>query len=300
MEFAAKLGAFFAVILAGAWAGRRGLLKQEARQALSWICLHLTLPAAILSGFSPTQARSLLFVTPVALLLAACPFALGLALARAQSPVERACAGISMAGYNIGSFTLPLAQAFLGPQAVTVICLFDIGNAFISCGGSYALAGCLVQTRGALGGMWRRLRGSAPFWANLFMLALALGGLQLPAAVLALLAPAAQANGFISMFLLGLLLGGARQEGGGRPLWRFAAARAGWAAAAAGFCLAVLPGPPQVRQVMAMVCFSPISMLAPVYTELCGGPASRSSRLYFAYFPFSICMLCLCLWRLSG
>lgn len=302
MEFAARLGAFLLVVLLGVWLRKSGRVTASAQQAVEWLCLHVTLPAAILSGFSPAAARGLVPVAGMAFMLAASPFFVGMALRRGAPAAQRACDGIALCGYNIGSFTLPLAQAFLGPQAITVLCLFDVGNAFVTCGGSYALAGRVLGEKGpALGIIWARLRRSAPFWANLFMLCLACGGLQLPGAVLELLAPMARANGFISMLLLGLLLGGGeRQAGGCGHVGRLAAVRCGWALFGAAACLLLVPVPTEARQVMAMACFSPLSMLAPLYVGRCGGQPSVAGKAYLAYLPVSVLGLCLWLWRLTG
>ena len=52
----------------------------------------------------------------------------------------------NLAGYNIGCFTLPFAQSFLGPFAVVATCMFDVGNSIMCTGGTYALTSGLVHT----------------------------------------------------------------------------------------------------------------------------------------------------------
>ena len=57
---------------------------------------------------------------------------------------ERAFNILNLPGYNIGNFTMPFAQSFLGPVGVVATSLFDTGNAFICLGGAYSA--CLLYT----------------------------------------------------------------------------------------------------------------------------------------------------------
>ena len=52
----------------------------------------------------------------------------------------QAFAMLNSCGYNIGNFTLPFVQSFLGPVGVITTSLFDTGNACICLGGAYSVA----------------------------------------------------------------------------------------------------------------------------------------------------------------
>ena len=74
----------------------------------------------------------------------------------------------NLAGYNIGCFTLPFAQSFLGPFAVVATCMFDVGNSIMCTGGTYALTSGLVHTGEKyepvnLRSIAAKLLGSVPF-----------------------------------------------------------------------------------------------------------------------------------------
>ena len=43
---------------------------------------------------------------------------------------------------------MPFIQGFLGPQGVIATCMFDTGNALMTCGGSYALSCALIGSEG--------------------------------------------------------------------------------------------------------------------------------------------------------
>ena len=47
---------------------------------------------------------------------------------------------LNSCGYNIGNFTLPFIQSFLGPVGVITTSLFDTGNACICLGDAYSVA----------------------------------------------------------------------------------------------------------------------------------------------------------------
>lgn len=47
---------------------------------------------------------------------------------------------INFSGYNIGCFTLPFIQSFIGPAGVVATCLFDAGNSVMCTGATYSIA----------------------------------------------------------------------------------------------------------------------------------------------------------------
>ncbi|MFR4007990.1 MAG: hypothetical protein ACLT0Y_00750 [Christensenellales bacterium] len=48
---------------------------------------------------------------------------------------------LNCSGYNIGAFTMPFVQNFLGTFSMVITCLFDMGNAVMCTGGTFALTG---------------------------------------------------------------------------------------------------------------------------------------------------------------
>lgn len=53
---------------------------------------------------------------------------------------------INVCGFTIGCFALPFVQNFFGPGKMIIACLFDIGNAFMVTGGSFAFTSSVLQT----------------------------------------------------------------------------------------------------------------------------------------------------------
>lgn len=107
----------------------------------------------------------------------------------------------NLAGYNIGCFTLPFAQSFLGPFAVVATCMFDVGNSIMCTGGTYALTSGLVHTGEKyepvnLRSIAAKLLGSVPFVVYMLMLICAVLQLHLPQPVYTLTGLIGGANTF--------------------------------------------------------------------------------------------------------
>ncbi len=54
---------------------------------------------------------------------------------------------MNLTAYNIGAFSMPFVQGFLGSSAVIATCMFDTGNAVIASGGSYAIVNSIVGSK---------------------------------------------------------------------------------------------------------------------------------------------------------
>lgn len=92
-----------------------------------------------------------------------------------------------------------------------------------------------------------------------------------PRCIVALAEPIGAANSFAAMFMIGLMI---EIKTKGAELWTvFSTLAVRYAASAA---LALLfyfytPFPLVTRQILALVVFSPVSALCPIFTEKCGG-----------------------------
>ncbi len=102
--------------------------------------------------------------------------AAGYFLARKKSKKEKAFYMMNTSGYNIGAFTMPFVQSFLSPFCMVAACMFDVGNAIMCTGGSYALlSSTLLQEgkqRGRAASFFKKLFSSVSFDAYLLLLVL--------------------------------------------------------------------------------------------------------------------------------
>ena len=126
-EVLMKAGSFVAVIIMGNLLRRAGFFKEEDFYVLSKIVLKITLPAAIISNFSGIDLKpSMLVVTLLGFAGGILYIAVAFFMSIGKEREERAFNILNLPGYNIGNFTMPFAQSFLGPVGVV-----EIGRAHV-------------------------------------------------------------------------------------------------------------------------------------------------------------------------
>lgn len=186
---------------------------------------------------------------------------------------------LNCAGYNIGNFTLPFVQSFLGPVGVIATSLFDTGNAFVCLGGSH---GAALAIKGENGGFSMKrialaLIKSVPFDCYIIMTVVCMAKIPVPAAVTSFAQIIGNGNAFLAMLMIGVgfRLSGSREQIGAGI--RILAVRYGVALLLALGCFFLLPMPLEVRQTLAILVFSPIASAAPAYTGEIDGDVGLAS-----------------------
>ena len=297
-----RVGAFGALILFAYGLKAAGVLRPGDHRVLSKLLTTLTLPAAVVVSFSSfTLEPSLAFLAGLALALNLGAALLGWLLARGRGNGERAFAMLNLSGYNVGAFAMPFLQSFLGPAAVGVACVFDVGNSVMCTGGTYALAGVLAPTGGekaTLGRAAKQLFSSITFDVYLLMFLLSLGGFEVPQGVVDFLSPASSANPCLAMLMIGLMVEWDLKPGYLRRALLLVAGRNLLALGAALAFYFFAPFSLEVRQVMAILLFAPISVVNTAFTEKAGcdpgfaGFASSLSILV-SFFTMSLAVVLL-------
>lgn len=259
---------FAAVILLGYILRRTGFFGENDFHVLARIVLKITLPAAIVVSFSGKEIQlSMLLICLLGFGFGAVYMGLAFLMSRGKTPQKRAFDILNLSGYNIGNFTLPFAQSFLGPVGVITTSLFDTGNAVICLGGAFGVAR-MVQRGGkfSFAEIGKALLRSVPFLTYLFMITLALAHLTLPQPILDFAQIPANANAFLAMLMIGVgfHLSGSRDQI--LDIARILSVRYGVALAGALACFFLLPLALEYRQALALLVFSPIASAAPAFT----------------------------------
>lgn len=276
-----KAGCFVAIIILGWTLRRLGFFKEGDFQVLSKIVLRITLPASIVYSFSDKE------INPSMLLLSVFGFSLGIVyigigylISMGKGKEQKAFSILNISGYNIGNFTLPFAQGFLGPAGVVTTSLFDTGNAFICLGVSYSVA-AMVQ-RGEKFSVMKILRDlckSVPFVTYITMALLALLRVRLPSPVIDFATLLGNANAPMAMLMLGV---GFKISGDSSQICsivKVLLVRYGVAIAIPLSCFFLLPAALETRQTLALLVFSPIASAAPAFTSELGGDTGLSSAV---------------------
>ncbi|MDR4185511.1 permease, partial [Bacillus subtilis] len=117
------------IILAGYLLKRFGILGPKDYRVVQSLEFDLVLPGAIIYSFATNPHQPNLLLISVFSFVASLLPPLAMYLTSRHRPIaERAFLMLNGGGFNIGCFSFPMVQAFLGPAALIPAAMFDIGN----------------------------------------------------------------------------------------------------------------------------------------------------------------------------
>ena len=279
LDIIIRAGCFIAIIALGFTLRRFGVFQASDFRVLSTIVIKITLPCAIITSFAGRQ------IDPAMLSIALLGFGggliyviLGFLLNKTKD--EKAFEMLNLSGYNIGNFTLPFVQSFLGSVGVITTSLFDTGNAFICLGGAFGAASAVKAGNGFdFGRIAKALAKSVPFLCYILVISLNLCSISLPGPIIEFAGIVANANAFLAMLMIGVgfhITANRTQIG---QILRLLAVRYG-VAAVLGMCFwNFLPFDAEVRRALAILVFSPIGSAVPPFTRELGGDVGLSSAV---------------------
>lgn len=278
----AKALAFMGVIVMAYALKRKGFFALKDFDLISRIVVKITLPCAIVYNFSQIGLdASLLALVPLGIACNVLMVALGYLINRKRSREDRAFGAVNLSGYNIGNFTLPFVQGFLGEAGVASCSLFDTGNAVMCTGLTYSVAAAIQGKKGAAGlkGMAKTLFSSLPFDSYLLMTVLVLFHIELPGLFVNFAHTVGNANPFLALLMIGIGFEIRLDRSKIARLFKMLAVRYGTALL---LCLAFVylaPFGPEVRKALAIIAFGPVSSVATAYTGALGGDVELSSAM---------------------
>lgn len=285
---------FIGIILLGYALRRIGFFKEEDFSVLSKIVLKITLPAAIISSFANKEVDvGMLSLSLLGFLCGVVYMLLAYLMYRRGSREQRGFAVMNEPGYNIGNFTLPFVQSFLGPMGVITTSLFDAGNAIICLGGAYSMAGTALGGGNRLSplSIGKKLLGSVPFDAYLLMTIFAILHIPVPFAVTQFAEIIGQGNAFLAMLMIGVgfhLSGDHEQK---ETILRILGVRYLLAILLAFAFYYLLPFGVEVRQTLCILVFAPIGSAAPAFTADLKLDVGLSSAINSLSIVISICCI---------
>lgn len=279
-----KAIAFVLIILIGYICKRRGVFAPTDYQLVSKIVLNITLPCAVISSFAHFQLDlSLLAAVALGLSGNCVMILIALMLTRRETLAAKIFYIFSLAGYNIGCFTLPFAQAFLTPFAVVALCMFDVGNSIMCTGMTYALtASCIGYADGhkdrfSMKSIAEKLLHSAPFVVYISMLILSLVGVQFPKSVYTFTDIVGAANPFLSMLMIGMMFEIKLDKQAMGYVKELFSVRYLTSLACAGAFIYFAPFKQEVNYVIALAFMAPCTIIGPIFVEKLGGNVQLAS-----------------------
>lgn len=279
-----KAIAFVLIILIGYMCKRRGVFAPTDYQLVSKIVLNITLPCAVISSFAHFQLDlSLLAAVALGLSGNCVMLFVALMLTRRETLAAKIFYIFSLAGYNIGCFTLPFAQAFLTPFAVVALCMFDVGNSIMCTGMTYALtASCIGYADGhkdrfSMKSIAEKLLHSAPFVVYISMLILSLVGVQFPKSVYTFTDIVGAANPFLSMLMIGMMFEIKLDKQAMGYVKELFSVRYLISLACAGAFIYFAPFKQEVNYVIALAFMAPCTIIGPIFVDKLGGNVQLAS-----------------------
>ena len=281
LDIIIRAGCFISIILLGWWLKKIGVFQEEDFGVLSKIVIRITLPAAIVTSFAgKTIDPEMLAIVALGMGGGILYILLGFLINGKSDKERRSFEILNLPGYNIGCFTMPFVQSFLGPMGVITTSLFDTGNAFICLGGSFGVASMVKDGTGfSFSRIFRALSRSVPFLTYLLMMGMNLAHIAVPGPVVEFAGIVGGANSFLAMFMIGVgfKLSGDRSQTG--AIVRILSVRYGVAAVLALVCYYLLPFALEVRQALVILVFSPIGSAVPPFTAELKGDVGLSSAI---------------------
>lgn len=134
-----------AIILLGYALKRVGLFGADNYKVLQKMVLYVTLPAAIITSFATGRHDlGLLWISLFGLVCATIPLVAMFVVSRRMPVARRAFLMLNGSGFNVGNFTLPILQTFIGPAAALPAIMFDVGNSIMMSPGNYVTTAALL------------------------------------------------------------------------------------------------------------------------------------------------------------
>lgn len=272
-EVLIKASGFILVIGIGFLAKKFKILKKEDGYTIATIIMNITLPCALFTSASGiTIDGTMLIMLVLGILTNLVMIGVGYFAGRKVEPARRAAYMINCSGYNIGNFTLPFVQSFFPGIGIAYLCMLDVGNAMMCLGGTYAMASSVASSDEVISvkSVAKKLLSSIPFDVYIVIFFLSLFKITLPSPILSIATYIGNANGFLVMLMIGLLLEIKMDRHDVHDVIKILVLRFSWSIGLAALCYFVLPLPIIARQILALCLVAPVTTMATVFSRRCG------------------------------
>lgn len=269
-----KSAAFVFLIALGYLLKSKGVFGQQDYKILVRIVTCITMPCAVLVSFASYPADfSLLIVVGLGFGMNCLMLLAGFLLSKKYPRRTRAVWLNCVPGYNIGAFAMPFVQSFLSPASLVGTCLYDLGNAMMCNGTTFAISKSILDgTKGLnLKRIGNTLLHSVPFLAYIVFLLLTLLQIKIPQQVVTFVTPMANANAFLAMMMVGMMLDLRIEKAIFKEVAGMLTTRLIGAVLAALAFFFLLPLELPIRQALAITVFAPVSMVSTAFTPSAGG-----------------------------
>lgn len=275
-----KSAAFIFLIALGYFFKRIGFFGPQDYKIPVKIVANITMPCAVLVSFASYRPDlSLLVIVLLGFGMNCLMLLIGFLLSQHKPRHTRAVWLNCTPSYNIGAFAMPFVQSFLLPASLVGTCLFDLGNALMCNGTTYALSKNILDgTKGLnLKQIGKTLLHSVPFLTYTAMLLITLFHIPIPQPVVDFVTPMANANPFLAMLMVGMMLDLRLDKAMLKDIAGIVSIRFLSAVVASLSFYFLLPLELPLRQALAVTVFAPVSMISTAFTPSAGGDPAMTA-----------------------
>ena len=208
-EVLIKSFTFVFIIIIGYILKKAKVLKKEDAHVLATIIMNITLPCALLTSANGIELSGLIIVLIIIGILSnIIMIFIGYFASLKESNQLKAAFMINTSGYNIGNFALAFIQSFFPGLGVVYLCSFDIGNALMGLGITYAMASHVAsgENHFQVSDLFKKLFSSIPFDVYILIFIFAIFKIKIPDSILSIASTIGAGNSFLAMLMIGLLL----------------------------------------------------------------------------------------------
>lgn len=269
------------IICLGYFLKEVGLFNKERDfKTLSNLIFYITLPAAIITKFNGIEFP--LSFLAIALLGFVCNWMyVFVAKMIGKDTEELQFSTININGYNIGNFALPFISYFLDGLPIIGISLFDAGSSAMTGGGNYAVAKSYANMgeKTTVKTLIQPMITSPIVITYFIMMLLALLNLELPWMIMDVANILGNANTFLSLFMIGVILELNIDIKTGKRLFKYALARYIPAIIVAIIINFLAFIPLEIKQTLTLILFAPVSGNAPIFTKMLNSDLELSGQM---------------------
>ncbi|WP_323090220.1 AEC family transporter [Allobaculum sp. JKK-2023] len=268
-----KICGYLVIIALGYLLRELKLFRKEDAKLLGTLIISVTLPGALIrnSGAIVIGPEFPLLFT-FGIIASIVTLAAGFLLAGRKREPRTSAFMLTVSTFNLGAFLLPFVELFFPGTGVGYLCMFDSANSVMGLGVSYALAKAASSPQEplTLKSVFKTLVHSIPFMTYVFLFVLAACHLRLPDVVLEYAGTIGNANAFLTMFMIGLLIEFRLPKQEIKEIIQVCLTR--WIVVAClGICVFILPDVDPLLKTITILClFAPVAAAAVPYSISCG------------------------------
>ena len=270
---------FILIIVIGYTLKKVDVLMSSDANVVATIIMNITLPCALLTSANGIELdATILILIAIGIISNVVMMIIGYIASIKDDAKMKGAFMINTSGYNIGNFVLPFVQSFFPGMGVVYLCSFDIGNALMGLGMTYAVADHVAsgENHFDIKELFKKLFSSIPFDVYVLIFILAIFKLQIPSPILTIASTIGAGNSFLAMLMIGLMLEIKVSPLEAKNVFKILGLRIVGTIVVSLLTL-FLPIPLLAKQIMIMAYCAPLSTVSAVFTRKIGYQGDMSA-----------------------